>query len=376
MAIDFPNAPTLNQVFTSGGQSWTWDGAKWVASGLAGAPYVPQAGYVPAMNDNRIINGDMRIDQRWNGASGTANSYTVDRWFFNSSQASKITWSRNLNTVTGPVSAGFPYCLGFQSSSAYTLLAGDIFYFQQSIEADMVSDFAWGTTGAQPVTLSFWAYSNQTGTFGGCISNFAGTRGYPFTYSISSANTWTKITVAIPSDPTGTWVMSGNAASMSLRFDLGSGATFRAPAGAWANGNFIGANGAVSIVSINTAALLLTGVKLEIGAIATSYNRQSLAKSMADCQRYFVGLGSGPFVSLNVQGYSPGASFNTYVQWSAPVTMRAAPTISSGWGSGVNAAVGAATALTDNRTIQSYVQGLAAGAYSAVLVLTSLSAEL
>ena len=90
--IDFPNAPTIGQTFTFGGQSWTWDGTKWLPAGLAGGPFVSQAGFTPASNDNRIINGDMRIDQRNNGASGTANGYCVDRWQYQGAQSSKGTW--------------------------------------------------------------------------------------------------------------------------------------------------------------------------------------------------------------------------------------------------------------------------------------------
>ena len=44
---------------------------------------------------NRIINGAMVIDQRNAGASGTANGYTVDRWAYVASQASKATWQQN-----------------------------------------------------------------------------------------------------------------------------------------------------------------------------------------------------------------------------------------------------------------------------------------
>jgi len=273
-------------------------------------PLPPQA-----IGDNRLINGDMRIDQRWNGAAEAGiNTYTVDRWQYIATQAAKFNWQRY---GTGPV--GFPYCLGFSSQSAYALLTGDTFYIQQSIEADMVSDFAWGAAGAQPVTLSFWAYSSLTGTFSGAIQNYAGTRSYPFTFSLPTANTWTKITTTVPGDTAGTWVMSGNAGSLIVRFDLGSGATYRGPAGAWASANYVGANGAVNVVSTNTAFFAVTGVKLEVGSVATPFNRQSLAKSMADCQRYFQYLG------LLVSGYNT-AGGAVYSNLAYQVFMRATPT--------------------------------------------------
>jgi hypothetical protein len=241
-----------------------------------------------AMNDNRIINGDMRIDQRNNGASGTANGYTVDRWKYGTNQAGKGSWQRWPAT---PVLAalGFGYSLGFTSSSAYASLAGDAFSFLQAIEADMVSDFAWGTASAQPVTLSFWVNVSIAGTYSGCICNYTGgpsTRSYPFSFSIPTG--WSKIVLQIPGDTAGTWTMSGNGGALYLIFDLGSGANFRGAAtGAWQNANLNGVTGTVSVVATNGATFYVTGVKLEIGNVATPFNRQSLAKSMADCQRYF-----------------------------------------------------------------------------------------
>ncbi len=382
--IDFPASPTVGQQFTTAGVTWQWDGVKWIAVGGGSIPDAPNDGTlygrksaawaylthtditdwtatlapyalttaVPVASstlpladgvaaigtstayaradhvhpidgyshDNRIINGDMRIDQRNNGASGTATGYTVDRWQYSSSQAGKFNWGRNFGPPGG-FAPGFPYCLGASSTSAYALLAADFFVFQQTIEADMVSDFAWGGAGAQPVTLSFWALAYPlTGTFGGALRNAALTRSYPFTFSLPTTNTWTKIVITIPGDTTGAWVMSGNAASMSLIFDLGSGANNRAPAGAWAAGNYLGANGAVSVVATNGASFYVTGVKLEIGSVATPFNRQSLAKSMADCQRYY----SQVFSSLQMT--TAGATAFS-AQVSFPVQMRATPTV-------------------------------------------------
>ena len=268
------------------------------------------------MGDNRLINGDMRIDQRNNGASGTAAGvYTVDRWQFNATQTGKGSWQRA--TFGG---LGFPYALYFVSSSAYTPLAGDTFFIGQPIEADMVSDFQWGTANAQPVTLSFVVLSSLTGTFGGSIRNAANTRSYPFSYSIPTASVATRISITIPGDTAGTWVTSGNAASMTLLFDLGTGATYRGPAGAWAATQYNGATGAVSIVAINAAFFYVTGVKLEIGSVATPFNRQSLAKSMADCQRYYSVL------APRFDGYG-AAGVSASVPITYPTTMRAAPTI-------------------------------------------------
>ena len=170
--------------------------------------------------------------------------------------------------------------------------------FAQPIEADAVSDLQWGTAGAQPATLSFWADSSLTGTFSGAIRNAAGTRTYAFTYSIPVASTWTKIAITIPGDTAGTWVMSGNAAALTLDFDLGSGVNFRGAANAWASAGYIGVTGTQSVLSVNGAVLAVTGVKLEIGNVATPYNRQSLAKSMADCQRYYQFVNAG-IVSCN-----------------------------------------------------------------------------
>ena len=332
--IDFPATPTVGQVFTSGGQSWTWDGTKWLPAGLYGGPFVPQAGFVPAMNDNRIINGDMRIDQRNNGAGGTANSYTVDRWLYGCSVVGKGVWQRfgpyNLPDVP------FAYILQFTSSGVSTPAAGDSYQFAQLIEADMISDFQWGIATAKPVTLSFWAYANLAGTYSGAISNFASDRGYPFSFALP-ASVWTKVVVTIPGDTGGTWVMAGNAGAAALHFDLGSGSSVRAPAGAWTNGAIVGASGAQNILSVNGGFFSFTGVKLEVGSVATPFNRQSLAASLADCQRYYeksYDYGISPGATSQNNGsfllYATGLTatannLSTYIAYK--VSKRAAPTV-------------------------------------------------
>ena len=273
------------------------------------------------LGDNRIINGDMRIDQRNNGANITTNLYGIDRWAL-SGPVGKLSW-RSVSAGAGLVPFGFGYAAVFTSLSAYTPAAGESWSLYQPIEADMIADFCWGTASAQPVTLSFLAQTSLAGTntFSGSIRNAPApaTRSYPFTFTLAAA-TWTKVIITIPPDTTPTWVLSGNAKGLDLLFDLGTGATYRAPAGAWANGNFVGANGAANLIGTNGATLSITGVKLEIGSVATPFNRQSLAKSMADCERYFRWIG----FNMNFYASIAGLVQQQGVFFSA---MRAAPTI-------------------------------------------------
>jgi hypothetical protein len=106
-------------------------------------------------------------------------------------------------SVTPP--AGFTNYLGFTSNSAYTVGSSELFSFQQRIEGLNVADLGFGTANAQAITLSFWVRSSLTGTFGGSLRNSAGDRSYPFTFTISSANTWEYETITIAGDTSGTW---------------------------------------------------------------------------------------------------------------------------------------------------------------------------
>jgi hypothetical protein len=240
----------------------------------------------------------MRIDQRNAGASGTANAYTVDRWNYTGTQASKGTWQQNAGSVTPP--AGFSNYLGFTSSSSYSVLTGDTFLFNHSIEGYNIADLDWGTANAKTVTLSFWVRSSLTGTFGGALSNDPA-RSYAFSYTISAANTWEQKAITIVGDQSGTWNKT-NSLGVVVRFGLGSGATYSGTAGAWTAGNLVQPTGTVSVVGTNGATFYITGVQLEVGSTATPFERRLYGQELANCQRYFVkydfpvntGVGSSP----------------------------------------------------------------------------------
>ena len=247
---------------------------------------------------NRLINSAMVIDQRNAGASVTAgatDAYTLDRWQYGASQASKFTIQQNAGSVTPP--AGFTNYLGITSSSAYSVGANDFFRMSQNIEGFNVADLGWGTANAQTVTLSFLVRSSLTGTFGGAILNGSNANySYPFTYSIPVANTWTTISVTIAGPTGGSWV-SGNGNAVKVQFGLGVGTTYSGTAGSWSANLYVSATGATSVVGTNGATFYITGVQLEKGSTATSFDYRPYGTELALCQRYYrqvgVGIGAG-----------------------------------------------------------------------------------
>jgi len=272
---------------------------------------------------NRIINGAMVIDQRNAGASVTPTNgaYTLDRWVYSLAQASKLTAQQNAGSVTPP--AGFTNYLGTTSSSAYSVLTGDYFSVSQSIEGFNFADMAWGTANASTITLSFWVRSSLTGTFGGVLRNSAGNRSYPFTYTISSANTWEQKSVTVAGDTTGTWIGATNGIGVSLIFGLGVGATYSGTAGAWAGANYLSATGATSVVGTNGATFYITGVQLEKGSTATSFDYRPYGTELQLCQRYCPVFSASNVVFASGYSYS---TTNSIVFLNYPVQVRSAAT--------------------------------------------------
>jgi hypothetical protein len=292
---------------------------------------------------NRIINGAMVIDQRNAGASVTATNaqYTLDRWSATLTQASKFTVQQN--SATNPV--GFPLALVVTSSSAYSVLTGDLFTVRQLIEGFNVADLGWGTASAKTVTLSFWVRSSLTGTFGGSLTNSAANRFYPFTYTISVADTWEYKTITVAGDTTGTW-LTNNGVGIGLYFGLGGGSTFSGTAGAWTGtGTPYTATGATSVVGTNGATFYITGVQLEVGSTATSFDYRPYGTELALCQRYFqMWDGSGPVC----MAYGNAANTNLVAIFPLKVTMRTAPTgitVSSAGAFTIGGVVGTTTAI-------------------------------
>ena len=271
---------------------------------------------------NRIINGAMVIDQRNAGASVTPNnSYTLDRWLGVNSQTGKFTIQQNAASVTPP--AGFANYLGCTSTSAYSIAAGDYFNIQQYIEGFNIADLAWGTASATTITVSFWVRSSLTGTFGGALRNDAGNRSYPFTYTISVANTWEQKSITIAGDTSGTWLTT-NGRGITLSLGLGVGSTYSGTAGAWAAANYISATGATSVVGTSGATFYITGVQLERGSTASSFDYRPYGTEFMLCQRYYQEYGGNSLFLFG--GYQATSTDDYGSMLIFPTVMRVAPT--------------------------------------------------
>jgi hypothetical protein len=272
---------------------------------------------------NRIINGAMVIDQRNAGASvtiTTAEEFITDRWHFAPSVSSKLTAQQSTTAPTG-----FNNSLLLTSSAATSVAAGDYYFLQHKIEGFNFADCGWGTATAATVTLSFWCRSSITGTYGGALVNSAQNRSYPFSYTISLANTWEQKTVTVPGDTSGTWIGATNGIGVRLRLGFGIGSTYTGTAGAWASANYMTVTGATNWIGTSGATFYLTGVQLEKGSSATSFDYRAYSAELVLCQRYCCSS-SGPIYAPHAYGYSPTTTY-TRLGFQPPTTMRAAPTL-------------------------------------------------
>ena len=260
----------------------------------------------PSVNmKNRIINGAMTIDQRNAGASVTVNGgafYGVDRWKGEDGTDGDFTIQQ---TTTAPA--------GFNNSTKITITNADASlgatqysYFGQVIEGYNFADLGWGTANAKTVTLSFWVQSSVTGTYTASFINNAQNRSYPATFTISSANTWEYKTITVAGDTTGTWLTT-NDGGLKLYICMGTGSTYTGTGNAWSGSLYFNATGSVNLINTAGATFYITGVQLEVGSTATSFDYRPYGTELALCQRYCNRLDYANTASVNT-GYVDSAT--------------------------------------------------------------------
>jgi hypothetical protein len=274
---------------------------------------------------NRLINGNMVIDQRNAGALitlTTTASYPVDRWAAFEESDGVMTAQR-----VADAPAGFLNSIKFTTTTADPSLTGaERVYALQGIEGLNMIDLAWGTASAKTVTVSFWVKSSLTGTFGGSLR---GNLNYPFSYTISSANTWEQKSVTIAGPTTGTWP-TDTSLFVYVTFGMGIGPSLSGGGGAWTASNFIAPSGAVAVISTLNATFQVTGVQFEVGSTATSFDVRDYGRELILCQRYCTTINDAT-TSGYIQGYGGGCRGVTYIGVTIPLptVMRSTPSLSN-----------------------------------------------
>ena len=291
---------------------------------------------------NVIINGAMQVNQRassyaW-ASGGTLSGYTLDRFRFDlfpfggTSATATVTQS-----TTAP--DGFTNSLKVDVTATDTSLVGNN-YSQLSYQAERqdIRHFAYGTSAAKSITLSFYVRSNKTGNYNVNILQYgSSTRLASFTYAISSADTWERKTITIAGD-TGGNVVDGNTAGLNINFGLAYGGNYITGSNQNSFGSYVAANSGVgqdvNLYDSTSNEWYITGVQLEVGSTATDFEHRGFGEEYALCQRYYqrsysYGTAIGATTSVGAVMHSCSVT-QTYASPGSikfPVNMRAIPTI-------------------------------------------------
>ena len=244
----------------------------------------------PLAERNLVHNGAMLVSQRGSSAI-TLSGLTPNIDRFTAFKSNDGTQTVEQST-DGP--EGFKNSLKVTNTSADSSVAsGDRVAIIYRCEGQHISHLEWGTANAKTCTLSFYVKSSITGTHGGAFGNGSDNRAYPFTYTISSADTWERKSITVAGDTTRTSAID-NTRSLQVCWGLGVGTTNSGSAGAWEAADRNSATGATTgfLTTLN-ATWFLTGVQLEIGQNATAFEHEPFAETLAKCGRYYQLIASG-----------------------------------------------------------------------------------
>jgi len=291
---------------------------------------------------NRIINGAMTIAQYGTStalATGSTNGFAADRFrgFNIGTGACSIIQASNVPSST----YGFINSVQIDVTTADTsIAAGELYMIRQTIEGLNITDLAWGTANAKTITLSFWVSSPKTGTHFVAFKNSAQDRAYAASYTISVADTWEFKTITVAGDQSGTWLTT-NGIGIQVCWNLAVGSTFQtATANVWAAGDVYATSAQVNAMDSTANNFYITGVQLEKGSTATSFDYRPYGTELVLCQRYYWQSTSRPnaYLYYEFSGSVIGAT-SARINFNLPTAMRTQPSVAlnpayntgSGW---------------------------------------------
>jgi len=268
------------------------------------------------VNRNVIINGAMNVAQRGSQSmahDGTTSTHACDRFL-----AVFVNMDELDGTLSQDSSApdGFANSLKWATGTAESAIAATEYYtIVQKIEAQNLQALKYGTSGAVPITLTFYVKSSITGTYGITLQQLDVSRNRGSTYTINSANTWEKKTITFSGDTSGV-INDDNGEGLRVEWHLAAGS------GHAQNG----------VATTAGATWFLTGVQLEIGQNPTEFEHEPYEATLAKCQRYFqqwTQEASG-FATNNYAVVAASVMHGdtyAFMQYHHPVDLRATPSL-------------------------------------------------
>ena len=290
---------------------------------------------------NRVINGDMRIDQRLAGTSSNlvataVGAYIADRWRVSNGTTTGALTVQRVRAPANPY--GQVYALSAIATTAQaTMNNQDYVTLEQRIEGYNIADFGWGGAYAQPVTVSFAAYSTQAGQYTLALRNSDNTRSYVAPFTVPAANQWVQIQQTIAGETSGAWEVE-TALGLSVAVTLAAGSNWAtSDVGRWQESSrapsgfgYAAATGGVNFMGVANNQFYLTGVQVEKGTIATPFEARPLGVELGLCQRYYE-IVSDSIAPSGVRGLSYHTAGATGIVLDLPfkTVKRAVPLVTS-----------------------------------------------
>ena len=314
---------------------------------------------------NFIINGAQNVAQRGTSSTGIGASsgyFTVDRFgCFQAGTAGRVTMTQESD---GP--AGFANCMKFACTTADTsVAAGEQFGFYTGLEGQDVQRLEKGTSGAKPVTVSFWVKGNASATYVLELYDWDNTRNIAQTFAVTTS--WNRIELTFAGDTSGAFD-DDNALSLGLYFHLHAGSNYTSGTLNTSWGSITAANrvvGGSSIFDSTDRTFFMTGLQMEIGEKATTFEHEPFAVTHEKCKRYYQELAIGSLYYASVTNSS-----DIYRSYELATTMRASPTIavhtsfrywSGGSGASVTPTFGVGIDGLSNQSVTLYTASLSSG---------------
>jgi hypothetical protein len=280
-------------------------------------------------NRNLIINGSMNVSQRGTSSTGLHDSgyYTVDRFalVFGNEDELRVTMSQNSVTDL----PGFANSLKVQTTTAESAIAADeSYYIINRYEGQDFQHLKYGTSNALSTTLSFYVKSSVTGTFAVAIYQTDGNDIIGSTYTINTADTWEKKEITFAGNTLAA-IVDDNTNAIMIDWFLAAGSNFTSVNntswGGYETGKLAYGHGTNAVATTTNATWEITGVQWELGEQATPFEHEDAGTTLQKCKRYF--LRTSPFTFFPIPRWAQDAG-RPIAQYSMPVTMRAAPSVS------------------------------------------------